>query len=236
MRGSYPWPWCAQRQVDDGSVISSASEAQVAALRAKLASAASEYAPSSREQHKGDVVGILTVNAAAARCSLKPATIRKWLQRGKLTGHGYDQAGHALVALAEVEQRAFHDLKSANWGSGVLLYPAGFHEPVHHPDERPRNDLDEIDLITVAQAAHHFRVSPSAVRSWASRGYKDAEGSQRKLRALEINGCREKLYDIRDVAQAARPTEARGGRARRYAPEIKAAFEAANLQCERSQG
>jgi hypothetical protein len=41
--------------------------------------------------------------AAAAATGVKPATMRKWLQRGKLARHGYDTAGRVLVDLYEVE-------------------------------------------------------------------------------------------------------------------------------------
>lgn len=35
---------------------------------------------------------------------IKPATMRKWLQRGKLTKHGHDYYGRAIVDLDEIEQ------------------------------------------------------------------------------------------------------------------------------------
>jgi hypothetical protein len=41
--------------------------------------------------------------AAAEATHVKPATMRKWLQRGKLTRHGYDADGRVLVDLHEVE-------------------------------------------------------------------------------------------------------------------------------------
>lgn len=43
------------------------------------------------------------IYAAAAATGVKPATMRKWLERGKLTRHGYDRAGRALVDLHELE-------------------------------------------------------------------------------------------------------------------------------------
>lgn len=51
---------------------------------------------------------VVDIYAAAAATDVKPATLRKWLQRGKLTRHGYDRDGRALVDLDEVE-----NLKSA---------------------------------------------------------------------------------------------------------------------------
>jgi hypothetical protein len=41
--------------------------------------------------------------AASVATAVKPATMRKWLQRGKLARHGYDAEGRVLVDLQEVE-------------------------------------------------------------------------------------------------------------------------------------
>ncbi|MCM2580459.1 hypothetical protein [Streptomyces meridianus] len=49
--------------------------------------------------------------AAQAATGVKPGTIRVWLRRGRLTHHGYDRAGRALVDLHEVQHRAM--LKAA---------------------------------------------------------------------------------------------------------------------------
>ena len=43
--------------------------------------------------------------AAHAATGTRPGTIRLWLHRGRLTHHGYDRAGRALVDLHEVQQR-----------------------------------------------------------------------------------------------------------------------------------
>lgn len=40
--------------------------------------------------------------AAQAATGTKPGTIRQWLRRGKLTHHGYDHEGRALVDLDEL--------------------------------------------------------------------------------------------------------------------------------------
>ncbi|BBA99266.1 hypothetical protein RVR_5810 [Actinacidiphila reveromycinica] len=40
--------------------------------------------------------------AASVETGIKPGTIRQWLHRGKLTRHGYDTAGRALIDLAEL--------------------------------------------------------------------------------------------------------------------------------------
>lgn len=47
----------------------------------------------------------LLIDAYAAQMAtgIKPGTIRQWLRRGKLTHHGYDQAGRALVDLNELQ-------------------------------------------------------------------------------------------------------------------------------------
>ncbi|MFD3929548.1 hypothetical protein [Streptomyces sp. NPDC058614] len=41
--------------------------------------------------------------AAHAATGIRPGTIRVWLHRGKLTHHGHDQAGRALVDLHELQ-------------------------------------------------------------------------------------------------------------------------------------
>ncbi|MGA6159605.1 hypothetical protein ACPEIC_40425 [Stenotrophomonas sp. NPDC087984] len=40
--------------------------------------------------------------AAQVATGAKPGTIRQWLRRGKLTHHGYDRDGRALVDLDEL--------------------------------------------------------------------------------------------------------------------------------------
>ncbi|MFD0037271.1 hypothetical protein ACFVIZ_06435 [Streptomyces anulatus] len=46
------------------------------------------------------------VDTAAAQLGMnvKPATMRKWLQRGRLTRHGHDYYGRAIVDLDENEK------------------------------------------------------------------------------------------------------------------------------------
>lgn len=46
------------------------------------------------------------VDTAAAQLGMnvKPATMRKWIQRGKLTKHGRDYRGRDIVDLDEIEQ------------------------------------------------------------------------------------------------------------------------------------
>jgi len=199
-----------------------ASDAQLAALRTKLSTPV-DYSPAGAEERRRQQ-GIVTAQLAADRCEVKPATIRKWLQRGKLTSCGHDEAGRVLVVLREVEELAFHDLRRLMGQPALQLFPAGLHRRVGD-DNEPRYNFDEVELITVRQAADFFDVSPSTVRSWASRGFKDSDGSRRFLPALEINGCREKLYDFRTVSRAAHATAARAGRLRRYSPEVRAQFE-----------
>lgn len=47
---------------------------------------------------------LVDTKAAQLGMNVKPATMRKWLQRGKLTKHGHDYYGRALVDLDEIEQ------------------------------------------------------------------------------------------------------------------------------------
>ena len=41
--------------------------------------------------------------AAQAATGTKPGTIRQWLRRGRLTHHGYDHEGRALIDLDELQ-------------------------------------------------------------------------------------------------------------------------------------
>ncbi|MEU2992910.1 hypothetical protein ABZ772_21635 [Streptomyces griseoincarnatus] len=45
---------------------------------------------------------IVDIYAATASAGLKPGTIRQWLRRGRLTHHGYDRQGRALINLHEL--------------------------------------------------------------------------------------------------------------------------------------
>ncbi|WP_406241210.1 hypothetical protein [Streptomyces anulatus] len=47
---------------------------------------------------------LVDTKAAQLGMNVKPATMRKWLQRGKLTKHGHDYYGRAIVDLDEVEK------------------------------------------------------------------------------------------------------------------------------------
>ncbi|GHH83822.1 hypothetical protein [Streptomyces capitiformicae] len=46
---------------------------------------------------------IVDIYAAALSAQQKPGTIRQWLRRGRLTHHGYDCQGRALVDLHELQ-------------------------------------------------------------------------------------------------------------------------------------
>ncbi|MFD7791016.1 hypothetical protein [Streptomyces sp. NPDC059759] len=46
------------------------------------------------------------IYAAALSVGQKPGTIRQWLHRGRLTHHGYDRQGRALVDLNELTEMA----------------------------------------------------------------------------------------------------------------------------------
>ncbi|MEQ4610309.1 hypothetical protein ABMX48_29425 [Streptomyces cavourensis] len=47
---------------------------------------------------------LVDTTAAQLGMNVKPATMRKWLQRGKLTRHGHDYYGRAIVDLDEIEK------------------------------------------------------------------------------------------------------------------------------------
>ncbi|MFG2747215.1 hypothetical protein ACGFY0_45170 [Streptomyces chartreusis] len=48
---------------------------------------------------------LVDTHAAQAATGTRPGTIRIWLHRGRLTHHGYDHAGRALIDLNELQQR-----------------------------------------------------------------------------------------------------------------------------------
>lgn len=54
--------------------------------------------------HTGTVPRLVDTTAAQLGMNVKPATMRKWLQRGKLTRHGHDYYGRAIVDLDEIEK------------------------------------------------------------------------------------------------------------------------------------
>ncbi|MFF0510968.1 hypothetical protein [Streptomyces sp. NPDC004250] len=49
---------------------------------------------------------LVDVYAAQAATGVRPGTLRVWLHRGRLTRHGHDGHGRALVDLHEVRARA----------------------------------------------------------------------------------------------------------------------------------
>lgn len=57
--------------------------------------------------------------AAQLATGIEPALMRHWLRRGKLTPHGHDYRGRAIVDLNEVERLkkdlAEHEAKNPTW-------------------------------------------------------------------------------------------------------------------------
>lgn len=57
--------------------------------------------------------------AAGLATGVKPATMRHWLRRGKLTRHGHDYYGRAIVDLDEVQAQmvelAHYQIKNPAW-------------------------------------------------------------------------------------------------------------------------
>lgn len=51
---------------------------------------------------------IVDIYAAAHHCGTKPGTLRQWLARGRITHHGYDRHGRALVDLRELPAQPAH--------------------------------------------------------------------------------------------------------------------------------
>ena len=172
-----------------------ASEHQLALLRQKLQEPEPTSVPAIYRP------ALSTVTDAAKYFGIKTDTIRKWLQRGKLTAHGHDSAGHALVDKAEL---------------AALVVPDLSPEPV--PVWTTWSDSGE--LIAAEDAANLAGVSSATVRGWASRGYKDQNGNTVKLTAVGIDHRRRKLYRIDDVWRAERATRIRGGRERHLPPHV----------------
>jgi hypothetical protein len=71
------------------------------------------------------------VDTAAAQLAtgVPAATIRHWLRRGKLTRHGHDYHGRAIVDLDEVQQRAAqlaaYQAKTPGWDRAACGSRAG---------------------------------------------------------------------------------------------------------------
>lgn len=57
--------------------------------------------------------------AAALATGVEPALMRHWLRRGKLTRHGHDHHGRAIVDLDEIErlkkELAEHEANNPTW-------------------------------------------------------------------------------------------------------------------------
>lgn len=131
---------------------------------------------------------------AAAAHGVKPATVRKWLQRGKLTRHGYDEQGRALIDAAEL---------------GRMVNP-----PVDLTGSVRSTQFDRLGdpLVDVPDAAKVMGVSAATIRAWATRGYIDLNGTEQRLRVHGLDERGRKLYRLLDVARAERATRERAGR------------------------
>lgn len=62
---------------------------------------------------------LVDTTAAALGTGITPALMRHWIRRGKLTRHGHDYHGRAIVDLNEVEQLkaqlAAHEAANPTW-------------------------------------------------------------------------------------------------------------------------
>ena len=128
-------------------------------------------------------MSIVSVSFAANYAEKSPAAIRQWLKRRKLTHHGYDDDGRALVDLSEVDKLAYPPPTNARLN--VYYTPtAGQYG----------------DMINTEQAAEGMGVSTSTIRTWVSRG-------QLKVSGLDDRG--RNLYYTVDVAKAEAATAKR---------------------------
>lgn len=144
---------------------------------------------------------IVPVTVAAEHVGRKPATLRKWRQRGKLTDHGHDEEGRALVDLAEVEQLTLVNPAQLKAQGQIVITELG------QRGER---------MVTAAQAAQVLGVSVSTVRTWASRGYRDAAGNTVKIAVTGLTADGVNLYYFIDLARAEHATRRRAGRERKW--------------------
>lgn len=55
-------------------------------------------------RHTGHMPILVDIYAAHTATGIRPGTLRQWLRRGKVTHHGYDRAGRALVDLNELQR------------------------------------------------------------------------------------------------------------------------------------
>ncbi len=172
---------------------------------------------------------IITVGAAAQLYAINPNTIRKWLQRGKLTSHGHDDRGRALINEQELERLVVVDLATLvaaiERPEKLMNYLVPSFEVV--PLIVPLPDSD--DFIAADDAAEHIGVSPGTIRTWASRGYKNSDGQTEKLRAYGIDDRGRKVYRWADVYRADQATRHRAGRSRQYPPRALPALREAGL-------
>lgn len=64
---------------------------------------------------------LLTTSDAAALCQVRPATIRKWVQRGLLTASGLTNHGHPLYTQVDVAhaERSTRDRAGRSFASAA---------------------------------------------------------------------------------------------------------------------
>lgn len=141
-----------------------------------------------------DSPNIAPLAEAAAAHSVKPATIRKWLQRGKLTHHGYDEQGRVLVDADELGR-----MVNSPTVRGESVITTQF-------------DRFENPLVDVLDAAKVMGVKPATIRTWTRRGYTDRDGTEQRLYPCGMDENGRKLYRLLDVAKAERATRKRAGR------------------------
>jgi hypothetical protein len=68
-------------------------------------------------------------------------------------------------------------------------------------------DIAELDdLVSAADAARRIGCEASAVRQWASRGYRNSEGERTHLEPAGLDPRDRPLYRLIDVLRAARDT------------------------------
>jgi transposase-like protein len=201
-----------------GSPIAATDE-QLAALREKLGATAGKGAENSASEpaaiadnqpeclDTADFSALISVADAAEKYDIKPNTIHKWIQRGKVKSHGRDNDGHVLVDSRALVGLLSH--KSAP-GEGDRVARTRSGKGYVVPDTCFTYDSGE--LISAAAAAKRYGLSASTIRGWASRGYKDRYGRTVNLLPIARDHRRRTLYHVEAIEQAMLDTSRRAGR------------------------
>lgn len=131
---------------------------------------------------------LVTAAEAFARHRIRPATIRQWVARGRVTARGARGRAHLY-----------------DRGELMHLQIAGLRSP-HTLPVLPREKLrltSSLDQqqITTGEAARLYGVAPSTIRSWVARSLitpSGTEGRSHLFRIQDLREAEERRCDRRD--------------------------------------